>query len=106
MHIFSCLQTFSDVAAFASTCRHMQGFWVENSDTIYRQALKDNIECEAECRALLVHQGNALATQEGTKLSSHDVCYLIRNSRKAAKSADRFGKEIASRVTSMSEKDC
>lgn len=102
MHIFSFLPTFSDIAAFASTCRHMHNFWLENSDTVYQRALKDNIECEAECRALLVYQGNAMATKQETKLSNRDVCCLIRNSRKAAKSADRFGKEIASRVTSMS----
>lgn len=93
--IISSLSKFSDIAAVTSTCQHMRAIWLEHADIIYRRALKNTVEFETECRALLVDQGYA---RNYPTLSHLDVCRLVRNNRKASKSAERFGIEVASHV--------
>lgn len=97
--IISSLSKFSDIAAVTSTCQHMRAIWLEHADIIYRRALKNTVEFETECRALLVDQGYA---RNHPTLSHLDVCRLVRNNRKASKSAERFGIEVASHVSGES----
>lgn len=96
LEIFSSLSSFSDVFSFALSCQRMTRLLNHYASTVYRQLAQLDIENDAHARALLRDQkGTGGPVPSSNSLSVQDVRRLVRNSRKATKSSERFGREIA-----------
>lgn len=96
LQIFSSLGSFSDVFSLALSCQRMTRLLNHYAPTIYRRLAQLDIENDAHARALLRDQkGTGGTVPSPNSLSVQDVRHLVRNSRKATKSSERFGREIA-----------
>lgn len=97
LEIFSSLSSFSDVFSFALSCQRVTRLLDHYAPRIYRQLAQLDIENDSHARALLRDQkGTGGSVLSPNSLSVQDVRRLVRNSRKATKSSERFGREIAS----------
>lgn len=96
LHIFYSLSTFSDVLTFALSCRRVTKVLDDYTPSIYQRIARLDIALESHARALLRDQkGLEGPILEPKSLRVQDVRQLMRNSRKAVKSSERFGREIA-----------
>jgi hypothetical protein len=94
--IFCQFRSFSDVLALAATCGSLRAVWLDNTTSIFRRVAPHDIKYLDLARSLLAAQGGT--PSESGVLSSNDVRRMTRNARKADKSADRFGREVAEKT--------
>ena len=94
--IFCQFRSFSDVLALAATCGSLRAVWLDNATSIFRRVAPHDIKYLDLARSLLAAQGGT--PSESGVLSSNDVRRMTRNARKADKSADRFGREVAEKT--------